>query len=94
MEPKTENMLYKVWRLTRDYTASMLKSAFEKVIKKPLGLLFNRRSKSRGKGDEKQAIWWIEVKAGEDGEEDLKMLCVKLGEIEQWVGCHIEVKSY
>ena len=81
---------FRMWKITRDFTIKMAEKAFENIFKKPVNFLLQRVFKTRGKGDEKQARWWIDVK-GDEGE--LKMFGNKQSEIEQRLGCHIEVKA-
>ena len=46
---KVKNVFLKVWKIAKDQTAKGLKSLFEKVIKKPLDLVFKRSGKKEMK---------------------------------------------
>ena len=83
-------MVLKVWKIGKAQTPKALKSLFEKVIKKPLDLIFKRRYKIRKNGDEKQTRWWIEVKGDKKG---LQMLESNQHEISRQTGCHLEAKA-
>ena len=89
-EPAKNELLLKVWKIAKAQTAKCLKSLFEKVIKKPLDLIFKRRYKIRKKGDKKQARWWIEIKGDE---KDLEMIESKRHKIEWQTGCRLEAKA-
>ncbi len=69
----------KFWKATRNYTAEKLKSAIEKILKKPLNLIFKKRYKTRKQDGEKVVRCWIEARGSEEA---LAVLEKKKQEIE------------
>lgn len=87
-----EGPLLKMWKITKDYTAKMAKSAIEKIIKLPFDLYFKirRRYKTRPKGDEKTKRWWIEISKNAGSEEGVEILKGRKEEIENCLDCRLE----